>query len=197
MRRPASTFCALLASIVLSACVSSPRAEDWLAVGHHSPEQTFRTFQTALKGDRPGLEYACFSDSFRQRHRLSQLAWRETRDELHREIPFLKKLGDAEILETSGNESRASIVAQARFLFWKRTFIVHFVREDFWEVWSGEDLLGDDYAELDEVVSVEDGSIFVRIDGVDGIEITDITRVVADRYWKIDDFAEVSDTPEP
>ncbi len=197
MRRPASTFCALLASIVLSACVSSPKAEDWLAVGYHSPEQTFRTFQTALKGDQPFLEYACFSDSFRARNRLSRIVWLEARDELHREIPFIKKLGDAEILETTGSESRASIVARAKFLFCERTFIVHFVREDFWEVWSGDDLLSDDYAELDEIVRLEDGSILVRIDGVDGIEITDITRVVADRYWKIDDFAEVTDTPEP
>jgi hypothetical protein len=196
MRRPTPTLLASVVTVVLSACVSQPKAEDWLAVGYHRPEQTFRTFQTALKGDRPGLEYACFSDAFRRRHELSQIRWREMRDQLHREIPFLEKLGDAEILESAVNEEHASIVARVEFLFWEKTFVVDFVREDFWEVWSGDDLLADDYAAFRELVHEEDGCLEVRIPDAGGIELTAITRVVADQYWKIDDFAEVPDTPE-
>jgi hypothetical protein len=188
----------VLSAIVLSGCISRPSADDWLAVGYHSPEQTFRTFQTAIRGNRPEPGYRCFSDSLRDRYRLSRIAYREALEEHY---PFLKHLGRAKTLSvTRLGEDRARIVAEVSLLFFHRTFAVDFVREGFWEVWTEEDLeypLDDDYAALGEMVQEEDGSLLLRIPEVDGIENATITRVVADQYWKIDDFAEIAESPQP
>ena len=194
MRRPLSTLFALLAAIALSACTAAPKVDDWLSVGYHEPEQTFRTFQTGLLGDRPDLEYACLSDGFRRRNGLTQLLWREAREE----IPFLKRLGKAEILRvTSLDPDHVRIEARASLLWVKKEFRVTFVRESFWEVWAGDALLADDYAEFDRIVRATDEAVLVRIPGAGGLESTAITRVVADQYWKIDDFAEIPDDPAP
>ncbi|MEW6072167.1 MAG: hypothetical protein AB1726_06155 [Planctomycetota bacterium] len=197
MGRRGSTFLVIWSLFFLAGCVSAPAPEDWLAVGWHGPEETFRTFQTALRGDRPDLEYACFSDAFKRRNRLGQLAWREARERLHGEIPFLDRLGAARITRvTSLAPDRAAIDARATFLWMRRSFRVTFVREDFWEVWSGDVLLADDYADFDRVVQATGDGVRVLVPG-EGFESTPITRVVADQYWKIDDFAEILDAPRP
>jgi len=198
MRRPASTYLALLARLAVTACASQPKPDDWLNVGYHAPEQTFRTFQTALLGDRPMLEYGCFSDDFRRRNTLSLFGWLEARERLHREIPFIKRLGKAEIRRVrSLGPDRVEIEARVSVLWIEKDFRVTFVREDFWEIWAGEELLADDFAEFGDLVRASDDTVHVRIPDAGGIESTTITRVVADQYWKIDDFAEIPDDPLP
>lgn len=189
----------VLPAIVLCGCLSRPSADDWLAVGYHSPEQTFRTFQTAIRGDRPEPGYRCFSDSLRDRFRLSRIAYREALEEHY---PFLKHIGRAEILTVIPlGEDRARVVAEVSVLWFEKRFSIDFVREGFWEVWSSEDdefPFADDYAKLRDIVRAEGGRVLLRLPGdVSGIEPTTITRVVADQYWKIDDFTEIAESPEP
>ena len=70
---------ALVALPLFAGCLAAPEPEDFLAVGFRRPEQTFRTFQTALRADLPDLEYRCLSAAFkaRQEPRITQIGWRE------------------------------------------------------------------------------------------------------------------------
>ncbi len=52
MRQPTYAFLAPLWAWILCACCVSPAApEDLAAMGFRTPEQTFRTFQTALRSE--------------------------------------------------------------------------------------------------------------------------------------------------
>lgn len=85
---------------LLGACVSAPEAEDFLAMGHRDPEQTFRTFQTALAADLPLEEYLCFSEDFLARQQISRQAYLKGRSDLLRNQPWVRLLAEAEVLES-------------------------------------------------------------------------------------------------
>lgn len=168
-------------------------------VGFRDPVQTFETFRLAFRGDLLDLEYRCLSSGFQRRNQLSQLGYREFRDELVAREPLLRlALHKAKVVEIDRGSTRSRIVARA----WGATFVLDFVREDFWEIWAGPDLVADasvgdlrqDYLRADEA---SDGSSWlmaqIPLAGVAHPEQITEARVGAE--WKIDDF-EVIDSEE-
>ncbi|MFT7485695.1 MAG: hypothetical protein ACI9F9_001545 [Candidatus Paceibacteria bacterium] len=123
-------------------CVSPPTPAEVLATGFRSPEMTFRTFQVAVRGDLPRLEYACFSGSFRALHGLSQFTYREAREKLlKKEIAYWLGIPDAKVVESvSLAPDRHLIRAKSHGI----GFELVFVREDFFQLWEGETRLADE-----------------------------------------------------
>lgn len=190
---------------MLGACVSPPTTQDILQVGFRTPEQAFRTFQTATRLDDPDLELRCFSSGFRERNQISQLTWREGREELYRRQPWLR-LGivGADVVEREVRESAARLRIDTA----AGDYHVLLVREDFTEGWAGGGRVFD--VELSEedrqypwgkATGLQPGTNGetwwygrVKLDGsVDGRALTEVRF---GREWKIDDIAPVED-PAP
>jgi len=153
---PAGARAAVVGLLVaLAACVSAPRAADWLDVGFRSPRQAFRTFQTAVAGDQADLEYRCLSRAFRRREGISSLlVYREFRERLLREAPSVRRIADAEVLELRRTGSHtAELEAEVRTLFRDVRFRVGFARQDFYELWGGERLIADGDVEFERSVA--------------------------------------------
>ena len=154
---PLAHVAVALAACSLASCwVSPPRVEDLLAVGYRTPEQTFGTFQTAVRADEPELEYRCFSQDFRDRNGISKLVWREARERLREQFPFLRKGITAaepiEPLEVRGDRARLRVATHSYVIE------VGFVREDFVEAFAGADLWFDDSIGFSEHVRIQTGT---------------------------------------
>lgn len=138
---PARLFVAA-ALVGLLACVSPPSAEELARLGYRSPQQTFASFQVAVRADSPVLEYRCLSVGFRERNRVSQLSWREFRDEWYASHPLLRRaLAKARVLSVE------ELAADRRVLLAEshgRRLLVHFVREAFYQVYAGDMLHADE-----------------------------------------------------
>lgn len=120
-----------------------PGNEQWLAVGFRSPRQAFKTFQTALAADALTLEYRCVSSSFRRG--ASQLGYREVREQILREQPWLRRAALAEITaEQRLSPTRARLQARVGSLFGTVEFEVELVASGYAEVWGEEELLWDE-----------------------------------------------------
>lgn len=176
--------------------VPAPKPREVLAVGFREPLQAFETFRTAIRGELLELEYRCFSTGFHRRNGLSQLGYREFRDELMRREPLLRwALHRAEVVDVRRSEAQARVEARAV----GRTLVVDFVREDFWEIRSGAELLADDIvAELDKTLrrtQAPDGSpwLVAQVPLADVPPDDPITEVRVGSEWKIDDFRLVED----
>lgn len=174
----------------LCACPSVPKADDWLAVGFRSPAQTFGTFRTAFaNGHQPGLEYRCFSGAFKAREGLSALTYREFREQLLARQPLLRTfLSRASVGTITMRGKSALLEAEVA----GDTLIVELVREDFWEMWAGEEL-------LDDALVPDLGQLLVREAGSPDLEIrlpaptSQPTEVRLGGEWKINRI----DLPEP
>lgn len=132
----------------LSAGCASPDVREELSEsGFRTPEQTFETFRAAFLSDLPSLEYLCFSDHFRAANGMSLLNYSEAREILLDSQPFLRfGLGRAEIIENEVlNDRRARLRIRSESLFHKIDFVCELVREDFYEIWRGGELLQDDH----------------------------------------------------
>lgn len=138
---PARLFVAV-ALAGLASCVSPPSAEELARVGYRSPEQTFTSFQIAVRADSPVLEYRCLSAGFRERNRVSQLTWREFRDEWYASHPLLRRaLAKARILSVEELATdRRVLLAESH----GHRLRVHFVREAFYQVYAGDMLHADE-----------------------------------------------------
>ena len=172
-------------------------------VGFRDPVQTFETFRLAFRGDLLDLEYRCLSSGFQRRNQLSQLGYREFRDELVAQEPLLRlALHKAEVVEIDRGTTRSRIVARA----WRATFVLDFVREDFWEIWGGSELLAD--ASVDDMRAegylraskTPDGTPWlvgqIPLEGLADPERITEARIGSE--WKIDDFQVIdSDELEP
>lgn len=143
--RAAGLALALLGGGAANGCATrAPLAREWLAVGFRSPEQCLASFQVALAGEAPDLEYRCFSSGMRRREGLSQLAYREARERLLREQPAIRRLAAARVRgrETRGDGSVVLLV-EAR-AYWTSVWLeVVLVREGYVEAFGGERLLHD------------------------------------------------------
>ena len=73
-------------------------------LGYRSPEQAFQTLRAAIRGDLPRLEYRSLSSGFRQRNSLSQLSYREFREEWYAKNPWLKPRTPIKNLYFAGSE---------------------------------------------------------------------------------------------
>jgi hypothetical protein len=135
-------------ALLLVACVTTPRPEEVLATGFRTPEQTFRTLQVGVRGELPGLEYACLSTGFRARYGLGQLAYREFRDRvLEHELAFWLGIPAAELVrEVPVAADRVRLECRSH----GTEFTLELVREDFWQVWTGSELLADEPLEPGE-----------------------------------------------
>ena len=144
-RRPGGARAALLAALLCSACwTTPPEAHEWLAVGFRTPEQTFASFQTALAGDAPDLEYRTLSRGFRSREGISQLAYREARAELLARQPWIRKLADAEILESTRlAPDLHELIAGVDTILADVRLRVVLDREDYWALYQSDGLLMD------------------------------------------------------
>ena len=134
---------ALFASVLLGGCcVTPPTAEEILDLGFRSPKLTLRTFQAGVRGDLPLLEYRCFSQGYKSRNHLSQLAYREFREQELASNPWFQKgVADARILTSESlGEGRHLLRVGSQV----HVIEVELVREDFWQLWSNTDLLADE-----------------------------------------------------
>src|SRR5262249_5132038 len=152
--------CLLLAWALSAGCLSEPKAEDWLAVGFRTPEQTFRTFQTGLRADLPDLEYRCFGADFKHRVGGSLLAYVGRL----RPQPLLKYAAKAKIKKVQElSPERVRIEAEVNVWFHHRSFTVDFVREDFYELYEGEKRVDDDLADWDRIVRQRNDELVVTV----------------------------------
>jgi len=193
MRQPYYAILPSMWAWILCACCLSPAApEDLLAVGYRSPEQTLRTFQTALRSDLLGLEYRCLSEGFKRRNGVTELTWRLVREDM----PWLKHAARAEIVEREDLPGdRKRLVARLDTLFIDETFAVDFVRQGFFETYDHEGLLEDDFASWLEIAREDGDSLVVEIPMPRGVAPHEITEFRAGQEWKIDSLERLTDAP--
>jgi hypothetical protein len=189
-----------LVAPLLAACVCADVAE--IADAHdRTPEAAFRSYQAYLAADLVDWEYRCYSADMRRREGLSLGTYAEARAQLLAGRPWLKLFAKAETLRDWALDERAHVI-EARV--GGRTVHVRLVREDSYEIRSGETLLADGYAPFDRLVrSVEapEGSVIearIRTDEP-GLDVSGATSVVIESAWKIDDLYEPAERapPEP
>ncbi len=191
----ASVLLATLGGV--SGCVSPPSAEALVATGFRTPRQTVESFQTYVRAELPAREYRCFSQGFRERNGLSAFGYGEARDELFRRQPWLKRIAVAEIVEErSGGEGVHWVVLEAL----GRTVRVKLVREEFFEIHAGEDLLADADGDFERLAQLgSDGRrLTLRLPLEPPLTgLSEVSEVVVARHWKIDDLSEVGADQAP
>jgi hypothetical protein len=195
----------LLASLwaLLASCLAAPEPEAWLAVGFRTPEQTFRTFQTALRAEQPDLEYRCLGSAFKRRAggdagSLNQIVYREARRELFSSRPWLKLAARAEIREVREvAPGRVLLVAEVDTWFRDETFAVELVREDFYELYAGGARIDDDFAPWSRIARAEEGTLVVRVPLPADLDVRAVGELRAGHEWKIDGFPMLGEASEP
>lgn len=183
-----------LLALLGAACISrSPTADDWLETQFRTPRGTLEAFQNALAEDLPHLEYRCLSAGFRAEYGVSSLTYREARGEL----PFYRKLADAEITAERllpGGAVEYDLVL--RHLFGSEHLRVRMTREEFVELFVENDRVHDERLALEESVSIEDRDLTARIPLPRGLELDMISEWRLGREWKID-AVEFLEDPQP
>ncbi len=181
-------------TLLLPACVCPPEAADVLAVGFRTPEQAFRTFQTATRLDDPDLELRCFSLGFRARNHISQLTWREARAELYARQPWLRAgIAGAEIVEAQPDRGAVRLRIDTA----GGEYVVVLVREDFAEAWAGGERVLDEELVWRTQTGVQKGEgegrwVFGRTQLSPAIDASALTELRFGREWKIDDVGELT-----
>jgi hypothetical protein len=166
-------------------------------VGFRTPEQTFRTFQTALRGDLPTLEYRCLSAGFKQREGITGLTWREAREELLRAQPWIKHFARARVLSLEPRgESRAYMVAEVRVWFTERRLGLGFVREESYEIADALGPLEGDRVAFAEALHQRGDALVLELPFPAGTSVDEIADVLVARRWKIDTFESLGDPSE-
>ncbi len=158
-------------------------------LGFRSPEQTFATLRAAIRGDLPRLEYRSLSSGFRSRNGLSQLSYREFREELFAKNPWLKPaLSRAEVIEQTDHPNGHSAVLRVGVL--GEEALIYLVAEDFAQLWDRaelrEDVAVDDMGAL---LSNKDGAWVARVPGEGALP----SELRVGREWKIDGIERVED----
>lgn len=182
-------------TLLLAACVCPPEPADVLAIGFRTPEQAFRTFQTATRLDDPDLELRCFSTGFRARNHISQLTWREARAELYRRKPWLRAgIAGAEIVDSQAEAGTVRLRVDTA----GGDYVLVLVREDFVEAWAGAERVLDDSTRWREATGVQKGEgegrwIFGRAKVGPEFDVAALTEMRFGREWKIDDVGELTD----
>lgn len=185
--------------ISFAACLCPPSQEALLAVGYRTPRQTLETFQTFLRGDLPEREYLCFSSGFRRANGLSATGYAEGREMLFQRQPWLKLLARAEVVAERA-ESEEIHWIDVRML--GRTVRVKLVREGFFEILAGQDLLADGYAEPSELIEVAEGArgglLVATVPLSDSAStVSGLSELVIASHWKIDGLVELDEADEP
>lgn len=183
-------YAALLATWALFAgCLAAPRAEEWLAVGYRTPEQTFGTFQTGMKAGLPDLEYRSLSGALKRREGFSQLTYREFRSELFRARPWLKLAAQARVRSvTPLADDRVRLVAEVDTWFHDETFEVELVREEFYEIWIDGKRVADDLTSWRSLAREKNRALVVTVPLPEGRTVPEIGELCAGHEWKLDGF---------
>lgn len=181
---------ALLACGAIGGCCGPRLAPEQCAdLGFRSPRQAVNTFQVALAGDLVDLEYRCFSSAFKQREGLNQLAYREFRERLVREQPYLARFAEAELVEARALDADSALVLARLDTWWTTVEVeVRLVREDYWELWSSDVRLLDDAADLGKIMERRPGSLAAVVPLPAEFDAGPVTELRAGSEWKIDDF---------
>ncbi len=195
MRRPSYGLLAILmASLGLGCRLAPPTAAEVLAAGFRTPEQTFRTFQTALRGDLEDLEYRCLSSSFKEREGITELGWREAREELLRERPWVRQVARAKIVSGKFPDAdHARLVAEIDTWFADARFALSFVREDSYEIADREGPLEGAALPFSRAAEDRQGFLVLRLPFPAGTALDEIAEVHVARRWKIDSFEFLAD----
>jgi hypothetical protein len=188
----------LVPAAVAACCVSPPDTRELLAVGFRSPEQSFSSFQTAVRADDPGLLRRCLSADFVARNHLSEQVFRTFWEELCRKERYLRKgIADAQAKGTAEiRGDRALIRAETH----GRKLEVELVREDFCEAWAGGEKVVDEavpFRERTGVRPASDGTpwMFGQLALPPGAPADRVTELRFGREWKIDAFRIQDDGP--
>lgn len=201
---------------LLGACVSAPEAEDYLAMGHRDPEQTFKTFQTALAADLPLEEYLCFSEGFLERQSISRQAYLKGRSDLLRDHPWARLLAEAEIKESRRLDAEHHLiraVASGPFGIGRTELVVILIPNYYYQI-DGSTPDGRPLRIYDEFLpegleanigaQPAENPRYTRVWGIidvprEGIEASEIRDFHVGTSWKIDSMEQVEeeDTDEP
>jgi hypothetical protein len=172
-----------------------PGASDLLEVGFRSPEQTFHTFRTAVSLDEIDLEYRCFSQYFREENGIDQLTYREFRAALLDELPFMRHIGQAQVLESRLMEPGVWLVrSRVRYLWKLVDFDVLLSTEDYYELYAGDQRATDGFSDFEEIVAVDgiENAVAVGFQLEEGlppsVDSQDVTEVRVGKEWKISAF---------
>jgi hypothetical protein len=166
-----------------SCCTTPPNAEELLDLGYRSPRQAFQTLRAGIRGDLPRLEYRSLSGDFRRRNGLSQLSYREFREDWYSENPWIKiALSNAEVLELiQRSPTRVSLRVGAL----GSEILIDLVAEDFYQIWDGDELREDALVgNIAELIMADDGGWIARVPG-DGPAPSELRL---GREWKVDDI---------
>jgi hypothetical protein len=181
----------LLPALVLGvqACriVRPPLARELVDVGlRRTPEQAFRGFQTALAADLPDEEFRSFSTGFRRTNRLSLATYMEGRRRLMKEQPWVFKVAKAKIRTSKVLDGHHHLLVVS---VPGPDLEVGLVREDFWEMWAGDDLLADGLIDFERVVRSPDPERLlaeVALEAGAGVDLARVTELRLGQEWKID-----------
>ena len=195
--------------LACACCAAPPTAEDLFERGFRSPTQTFRTFQTGVRADDGRTEYRCLSASFRQRHLLSQLLYLEFRDSWFASKSWLRgAIGGARVVQVAyeeGDDPRHCVLTAAAM---GAMLEVHLVREDFVQLYDGDELVADDPLSADipfeerVTVNAQDDASGAHVRGAARISVAlppvRVTELRIGQDWKIDNVKQKKEqTEEP
>jgi hypothetical protein len=170
-------------------CLSAPTPQEVLATGFRTPEQTFDTFKTALRGDLIDLEYRCLSSEYKANNGISQLAYRVGRVELLQKEPFFKLVATAEVVDRIELSPRhVRLLARVDAFLTERSFHIDFVREDFYESGDAKGPIESDYAPWSSIARQVDDKLVMVAPMPEGCSIEQITYFNAGSEWKIHGF---------
>ncbi|MDF1798188.1 MAG: hypothetical protein P1V81_03355 [Planctomycetota bacterium] len=198
---PRSPWLLVLIAGLMASCVSPPTAEELLDVGFRSPEQAFRTYQTAMAGDHLDLEYRCLSAKFRADNQIDGLVYRLGREELLKRQPFVKLLADGKI--EASRELAPDLVeleVKVSAMFVTKRIRVWMVRVDYYEAWRGEQLAFDAFANFQDHVFLEKGDpdqMFGIVAVPEGEDGSSVTELRFGREWRIAGFELMQESPDP
>jgi hypothetical protein len=193
----------LLLPLVLagSSCLGACRTVDprrLAEASKHSPRATIEAFQAYVRSDLYEQEFSCFSRDFLAANQLSLFTYSEFRDAQ----PWLKWFAKAEVLAERSAEvlaERSGREGQHEFDLGVagRTLRVRLVREDFWRISRGDELMNGNapFERLVRIDPLPEGGAEVRID-LPALERPDFdpaeaTSVAVERLWKIDAVVEI------
>src|SRR5258706_3858953 len=176
---------AVIAFLVgLASCTSVPTPAEMLTIGFRSPEQCFATFQKAVRADEPALEYRCFSVHFRSEHHVSQLVWRELREQLWGQVGTRWAVAKAKAsapARVQGNRASMEVSALGKHVH------LEIVIEEFGQSWNGPTLLSDDGLDVRSHTGAQEGGWFYgQVQLPPGVDPATVTEVHLGREWKLD-----------
>jgi hypothetical protein len=144
-RRPSSRGRCLALLLLLAGCkVPEPTVRQGLDYGFRTPEQTFRSWRTAVQGDLLVEEYKTLSKSWRARNGGTSLfTYSEARDTVLERYPQLRwalyRAKEPEVLARGERVALLQSRVPGPLWFDDKWLVVQLVREGFWDVWVDSD----------------------------------------------------------